>query len=340
MTSRDRVVLTLNHQPIGRIARDLWVSPEVKLYHGDEVDEMQFRFASDIVKARFKWPRGERCHGKSREQGEHTDAWGCTWRVLKRGTAGELVGPPLADAAQIDGYRPPLEILQRAEFSAVNESCAHTSRFVLGWSQTKPLERLQALRGRDAALADLSWGDLNCRRLLDMLHDFSRREMELWANSGVDGVVFMDDWGSQAGLVVSPDVFRELFRPLYGQYCEILHAHDKYAFFRTNGKITEIFGDLVDVGVDAIHSQLFAMDIEALAREYRGRVTFWGDIDRLRTLSSGTPEQVRSAVRRVQRALDFGRGGVIAQCEWSAGVPFNNIVAVFEQWLQPLPVHA
>jgi len=340
MTSRDRVVLTLNHQPVDRIARDLRVSSEMKLYHGDEVGEMQFRFASDMIKALLRWPRGERSRGKSREPGDHTDAWGCTWHVPKRGAIGALVDSPLADPAAIAGYRPPLEILERADLSTVNERCAGTSRFALAWSQTKPLERLQALRGPGAALADLGAGDAGARRLLDMLHEFSCREMEMWAQSDVDGVVFSDDWGSPDGLIVSPDVFRDFFKPLYGQYCEILHAHDKYAFFRSDGDITEIFGDLVDLGIDAVAAQWFAMDFEALAREYRGRVTFWGELDRLRLMPLGTPEQVRAAVRRLQRALDFGRGGVIAACEWGAATPFTNVAAMFEQWQQPLPIHA
>ena len=340
MTSRDRVVLTLNHQPVDRIARDLWVSAEMELSHADEVEEMRFRYASDIVKADFRYPRGHRSKGKRRELGEHTDAWGCTWRVPQQGMIGQLIAPPLAQISHLDKYQPPWELLEQSDLSAVNESCAGTSRFVLFWSETHPLERLQALRGPEAALADLAVGDRNATRLLAMLHDFSCREMHLWAQSCVDGVVFMDDWGTQGGLLASPDLFRDLFKPLYREYCQILHAHDKYAFFHTDGNVTDILGDLVEVGIDAINTQIFSMDIEAVAQHYRGQITFWGEGDRLRILPLGTPEQVRAAVRRLQRAFDDGRGGVIAQCEWGMGVPFNNIAAVFEQWLKPLPVHA
>ena len=37
-------------------------------------------------------------------------------------------------------------------------------------------------------------------------------------------------------------------------------------------------------------------------------------------------------MRRVRTALDDGRGGVIAQCEWGLRDPFENIAAVFEEW--------
>jgi hypothetical protein len=34
----------------------------------------------------------------------------------------------------------------------------------------------------------------------------------------------------------------------------------------------------------------------------------------------------------VRAALDDGRGGVIAQCEWGMKDPMENIEAVFDEW--------
>jgi hypothetical protein len=173
-----------------------------------------------------------------------------------------------------------------------------------------------------------------------MLHDFFCREMQMWADSEVDGVEFMDDWGSQDALLIAPEMWREIFKPLYRDYCEILHAKDKFAFFHSDGEISDIFGDLIDVGVDAVNSQLFAMNIERLARQFRGQVTFWGEIDRQRILPFGTIEESRQAVHRVRKALDYGNGGLIAQCEWGLDAPIHKIAAIFDQWQQPLPMHA
>jgi hypothetical protein len=53
-------------------------------------------------------------------------------------------------------------------------------------------------------------------------------------------------------------------------------------------------------------------------------------------LPFGTVEDVRRAVGRVRRAMDDGRGGVIAQCEWGARNPIENIRAMFESWLDPV----
>jgi hypothetical protein len=74
------------------------------------------------------------------------------------------------------------------------------------------------------------------------------------------------------------------------------------------------------------------MNIEDLGAKYKGKITFWGEIDRQHLLPFGTPEQVKEGVRRVRRALDDACGGVIAQCEWGIKDPAENVAAVFEAW--------
>jgi hypothetical protein len=247
--------------------------------------------------------------------------------------------PALADAKKIVEYKPPKELLSATRFSRVNQGCAGVSQFVLAWTEVCPLTRLLRLRGTDAALADLAAGTKAIRGLLSTLHDFYCREMQMWAETDVDGVVFMDDLGSPDKLLIDRAVWRDLFRPLYREYCDILHAKDKFAFFHCNGDISSIFGDVVKTGIDAIHAQLFLMSFERLAKRYRGRVTFWGEIDQQQALPFGAPEDVREAVLRVRKALDFGSGGVIAQCQWEPNVPLRNIATLFEQWMAPLPMH-
>ena len=340
MTSRDLVINALNHERVERVPRDLWPSPAVEDSRGDELAEIEVRFPRDIVKPDFKYPPGKRASGKPYRAGRYTDAWGCTLHVTREGTAGEPEHPPLADQTRIAEYKPPVELLSGARVSRVNRGCADTSRFVLARTQTRPFERLQLLRGTDAALADLAHGTQGVRDLLAMLHDFFCREMEMWADTDVDGVMFRDDWGSPDRLLVDPKLWRDLFKPLYHEYCQILHAKDKFAFFHSGGSISSIFGDLVKIGIDAIHSELLLMNVEQLAKRYRGRVTFWGEIDRQHLLPSDNCRQIREAVIRVRKALDFGSGGAIAQCRWDPETPIANIAAVFEQWMLPLPMHA
>ena len=80
-------------------------------------------------------------------------------------------------------------------------------------------------------------------------------------------------------------------------------------------------------------------EFERLAKRYRGRVTFWGQFDGGRLSNPGKPEEFREAVMAYRRALDFGAGGVIAQCQWEPAARLHTVAAYFEHWLVPLPMH-
>jgi uroporphyrinogen decarboxylase len=340
MTSRELVIKTLNHEPAPRVARDLWIPGGEECLAADEVAEMNVRYPSDILTpeaASFYAKRS--LGGKSGKSGDFTDGWGCVWRSAGDAAPPELKHSPLAEASRIASYQPPEGLLDRGRFAKASKVCPTTSRFVLAWSEVRPFDRLRFLRGSESAMVDLARGAKETRGLLAMLHDLACKELELWASTEVDGVAFRDDWGSTDGLLISAEMWREVFRPMYREYCKILHAHDKFVFFHSSGDISDIFGDLVKLDIDAIHSQLRLMNVERLAKRYRGRVTFWGEVDCPDSQNPGADDEFLGSATAVRKELDFGQGGVIAQCLWSPGVRLQTIAAFFERWLSPLPMH-
>ena len=50
LTSRERVIRTLNHQAVDRAPRDLWFGPAVEKNRSDEVAEMLRRFPLDAIR--------------------------------------------------------------------------------------------------------------------------------------------------------------------------------------------------------------------------------------------------------------------------------------------------
>ncbi|HOP10330.1 MAG TPA: uroporphyrinogen decarboxylase family protein, partial [Oscillospiraceae bacterium] len=151
----------------------------------------------------------------------------------------------------------------------------------------------------------------------------------------VDGVSFMDDWGTQISLLISPKTWEQIFKPMYKDYSDLAHSKGKKIFFHSDGYIEAIYPHLVEIGLDAINSQLFCMNIENLVEKYGDKVTFWGEIDRQHILPFGTTEDVKKAVNRVASAVikkNGKRTGAFAQCEWNAFDPYENIVTVFEEW--------
>ena len=260
--------------------------------------------------------------------------------AAEHGAPPELKQSPLAEAEKIASYQPPMELLDRSRFAKVNKSCLATNRFVLAWSEVRPFDRLRFLRGSEAALVDLARGTKEIRGLLAMLHDFNCKEIELWAETEVDGVAFRDDWGSAEGLLIAPEMWREIFRPLYREYCKILHAKDKFVFFHSDGHIWRHLWR-PDQSGHRRHPRAVAPDGRRTAdqavprpRDVLGRAwTPSGCSD------PGPPDDFRKAVQTVRKALDFGSGGVIAQCQWDPGVRVQTIATFFEQWLVPLTMH-
>jgi uroporphyrinogen decarboxylase len=363
MASRERVRRALTFQGPDRAPRDLWMLGTIPAWHRAELDAVLERFPPDFVRAPLSWGKSQRAvrlqgemarntkelgsvvvgakdaHTDALEGclvGRYTDEWGSEWRVLEPGVCGEVTKPALADLSRLDSFTAPHEILDGLDVRPSVDFYEQTDKFVLAHSSVQPFQRLLFLRGSENIFLDLGYETAELLRLLHIVHEYYVRELHLLALAAADGIVFKDDWGSQNNLLISPKQWRRLFKPLYAEYCRIIHEAGKFVFFHSDGHIASIYSDLIEIGVDAINSQLFCMDIEALAAQHKGKITLWGEIDRQQVLAFGTPEDVRAAVRRVRRAFDDGQGGLIAQCEWGNDTPRENVEAVFGAWLEPL----
>ena len=177
---------------------------------------------------------------------------------------------------------------------------------------------MQFIRGSENTLLDIALRPREFFELLHRVHEFYMEKLQLWACTEVDALWFMDDWGSQSSLLISPAAWREIFKPLYKDYIDIAHSHGKKAMMHSDGYTMEIMGDLVELGLDAVNSQLFCMDIEELGRRFKGKITFWGEMDRQYLLPNGSADEIVAAVKRVFKAM-YRNGGIIGQSEFGAG---------------------
>jgi uroporphyrinogen-III decarboxylase len=333
MTGRERVIRALRFERPDRVPRHLWRLPGVKMFRQQDVGRVLQQYPEDVTILDFNYGPGKKTRGMRYKHGEvATDEWGCQWHAAEDGVAGEVKDPPLGDISEVENLTAPYEILDGGDFPKVNEMCSRTDAFTLAWTTVRPFERMQFLLGTEKLFVSFMDAPGQVGRLRDIVHDFYMEEIGRWVETDVDGISFMDDWGSQQSLLISPKLWREFFKPLYKDYCGLIHSRGKYAFMHSDGCIEAIYPDLIEVGVDAINSQLFCMDIEALGSKYRGMITFWGEIDRQQILPFGTRAQVAEAVRRAKDALWMPEGGIIAQCEFGLKDPVENIESVFETW--------
>lgn len=333
LTSRERIINTLRFKRVDRIPRDYWVSPAVWMERTQEFEKFNNLFEFDIVGPKFSYAITGREKGNELSDFKYTDAWGVNWERRESGVTGEVKEPILRDSEDLKNYKVPFELIKESDFSNVNDFCKKTEKFVLANTQVRPFERIQFLHGTENVYIDIAMEDEDFFDLLNRIHEYGKLEMEKWANTDVDGVMFMDDWGSQNSLLISPEKWRAYFKPLYKEYCDILRSRGKYVFMHSDGNIESIYPDLIEIGVNCINSQLFCMNIEKLGELYSGEIVFWGEIDRQYVLPFGNQIEVAAAVNRVANALfSEKKTGVIAHCEWGKDVPLSNMITVFDTW--------
>ena len=331
MSSKRLVEKTLSFDSPDRIPRQTWILPWAEANYPDEVETLRSAYPDDIIFAPALYKTSPKTIGDKYAVGEYVDEWGCRFSNVHGGVIGVVRQPLLDDWDDLDRLQPPAETLS-VDSDAVNAFCRSRDAFVLSaFPGQRPFERFQFIRTMERALIDLVTEPPGLPELLNLIHAHYCKEVEAWARTEVDGIMLMDDWGTQQGLIVSPDIFRRFFKPMYRDYADIAKRFGKSLFMHSDGNIAEILPDLIEVGVDALNSQLFCMDIESLGERFRGKITFWGEIDRQTILPRGSRQDIARAVHKVHDNL-YCDGGVIAQCEFGLGARPENVLAVFETW--------
>lgn len=334
MTPREIVNRTLRFENPPRIPIHLWTLPWAEIHLGEDLKKLQRKFPDDIVSA----PNVNDLSlviGDPYVRGEYIDEWGCVFENLEDGIIGEVRTPILPDMSGLGQFSAPHHIFPKDEEKAldiINSFCVSTDLFVTSACFPRPWERYQFIRGSENSFTDPMIYPKEFENLLKKIHDFYMEEMTLWSKSDVDALLFIDDWGSQQSMLMDPDMWRVYFKPLYKEYCDLAHESGKFIFMHSDGNIQDIIPDLIEIGVDALNSQLFVMDMEQLSREAKGKITFWGEIDRQHILCSNNLQDVRDAVKKVAEKLFDPSGGIIAQFEYGPGIVPESATVVFEEW--------
>ncbi len=333
MTSRERVKRALTFSSIDRIPRDLWILPIALKRYDKQIKAILKKFPPDIEKLGYNFFNKNRIKEDPYKIGTYMDEWGCIFKNVQEGIIGEVKEPIITNLADINKVKPPyklLDILSKGR-KQINKNCRKSDKFILGgWAN--PFERMQWLRGTPNLYMDIIDQPPQFFELRDIVHKYFLKEIKIWTETEVDGVIFADDWGAQNSLLISPKLWKNFFKPLYKDYCNLIHSAGKFAFMHSDGYIFDIYEDLIEIGVDAINSQLFCMDIEKIGKKFKGRITFWGEMDRQHILPSKNSNDVREAVKRLKQFLDGKCGGMIAQCEFGAAARFENVRMMFEEW--------
>ena len=172
--------------------------------------------------------------------------------------------------------------------------------------------------------------------VIDRITDFYLKANEIFyeATRGyLDVVLIGNDFGSQTGLMVDPDLLNNYVFPGTKKLIDQAKSYGLKVIHHSCGSIFPIINDLIELGVDVIHPvQALAKDMDApnLKKHFDGRVAFCGGVDAQQLLVNGTPEQVIQKVLELKEI--FPTGLVISPSHEAIlpDIPPENIKALFD----------
>jgi uroporphyrinogen decarboxylase len=173
--------------------------------------------------------------------------------------------------------------------------------------------------------------------LSENLYKVYLANLEKWMKAvgpHIDVVLFGDDLGGQQGPLISPDAYREYYKPyhkkLWGRAKELA---DVKVQLHCCGGIYELLDDLIDAGLDAVNPVQIScrgMDPKTLKADFGDRITFWGGgCDTQQVLPLTGPEEITKHVQELCSIFSPGGGFVFQQVHnILANVPPENIQAM------------
>jgi uroporphyrinogen decarboxylase len=374
LTSRERVLAVLNHEVPDRVPIILGVSnatgikmktyqgikqilgikaPDEYIYEWPELgtaridEETMVRLQSDVRGVRDKHPAKTLERNQNRDpHSPFIDSWGSGQKEIEPGEWFPGIHP-LSSANSIEelekypGWPDMSDPSRIAHVKETAQRLAEENQYAIlatPWLLF-PLERAFAMQGMDNFLLNLAIYPDFARELLKKTAELCKELMgpflaELGEN--VDMIKIGDDLGTQESLLMSPDMYREILKPIHMDYIRFIKDHTKAkVFFHTDGDVVPLIDDFIEMGVDILNpiqtSAGKMSDLKTLKKRFGKNIIFCGGIDTHRILPVGTSAEVRDEVKRVMHLLGEGGGFMVASVHTIMNdVPPENVLAMVD----------
>lgn len=325
MTSRERVIMSLRHE-----------KPDIMPYHLDLTDEVHARLAEYYKDESFIEKTGSHLAQERNEsftvlsKSKFKDMFGVTWNRNQEGDFGVVQDYILTDAQFGDYVFPkPDEKLIREKCERLEKKKDQFRMYIIGFSL---FERAWTLRSMPEILIDFLINKEFAADLLDKIVDYNLAVVDIVAQYDIDCIFYGDDWGQQKGLIMGPALWREFLKPRLKRMYDRAKKYGMYVCQHSCGDISEVFPDLIELGLDAYNTfQPEIYDVAQMKKLYGDKITFYGGISTQRLLPNATPAEVKKEMRRLMTILGENGGYIVAPTHAMPNdIPTENIIAFLE----------
>lgn len=263
----------------------------------------------------------------------YDDEWGNLWaRIVGMSKGGEIHEPVLRDWADVDTFRLP-DMAEPYRYEGAAAALAQAGdRYRMFFLPGFPFAICRYLRKMENYFQDLILERENVDRLHERVTSLLEAVIRQCAKAGADGIFFCEDWGTQERLLVSPAMWREIFKPLFRRLCGAAHECGMNVIMHSCGCIGAIIDDLAEVGVNGLQFDQPALHgLEPLAeRLQRLGVCLYAPVDIQRVLPTGDRARIEHEARRMIELFGGPRGGLIATTY--GDLPGIGVQPEWEQW--------
>ena len=336
MLSKDLFKACLAGEPVPAVpAWRFWFDGIYWDAHGDEIAKMQQRWCDDF--ARFDCQHTVRAIPRDDlPEGKFLDGWGAIFIESPDGVGSHPAEPIIRTVDDWHRYvDTEMPLVESGKYAAgvVAKRQAHPDKYVVGNVWRTFYERMFMLMGYEELMIEIATeGDL-FMAMLPALKDFTIQCINEVADAGADAVYLADDWGTQHRLMISPAHFAKYFKPAYADMIDTAHSRGLDVWFHSCGQIMEALPHWIDIKLDVMSNlQTLALDLPEVARRFRGQMTFMGGIDVQYNIVHGSPETVRTEIRKLFEMFDARNGNYMASpCNSiMPETPIENVWAMME----------
>lgn len=336
MNSRERTIRSIRFEKPDRVPVLHRIKPGFIRLHPDEIRRLRAKYPSDILQSEqtHTWFTFSTAGKLNMEPGKLVeDEWGCVWKTTTSDHLGQVVDSPLKRLEDLHTYKFPEPSfgIEGIRYMAQVRKEDNRRHYMMVWIGSI-FHMYTYLRGYENALIDVAEQRSDFFSLLEKLTDFATRRIRLLGDYDLDGIFIADDWGTQYNMLIDPDQWRRIFKPLYTRIAEEIHKLDRLAHYHTCGYTLQILPDLIECGFDEINPQVPTMDIHRIAAIFRNRTCIRPDLERQGVLTYGSAENVAAHVSDTFSILKSESGGYVAHIPIEVNLPVANVEAMMKAY--------
>lgn len=344
MTSRERVLRTINFRETDRAPYDLMESivwPELQQWFAASMGLSDADAVRDYLHLDFRW-----CWPEPKPP-SHINLLDGKYAMPYSGNYSDhALVRPLANVSTIE------ELLKKHAWPdpqwwdftiAQNMRAKHPDKaIVLLVHYTMMLMNAFDFFGMEEAMMRLAVEDEVLLEFLRRQNKFSlamiRHACEQAKGAG-DICWLMDDVSTQRAMMMNPDLWRKHLKEPLRQQIALIHEYGLRSMYHCCGTVRDILPDLIEIGLDVFEpfqTTATGMDAASIARDFGGRIAFYGGMDVQHLLPFGTEEEVREQVRCNLKCFAQTGGYMVSNSHHCIpNIKPQNICAMFAEARQP-----